>query len=260
MEVRLAASETEIRRAQALRYAIFYEEMAAVADARTARLRRDEDAFDAACDHLLVYDRPTVSDGIGEELEVVGACRLLRQDGAERIGCFYSQGEFDFAPLFRRKPELRFLEIGRSCVLPGHRSRRALELLWHGIWSYVLMHDIDVMIGCGSLQGTDPEALALPLSYLHHFASAPAEWRVEARADRRIAMARLPAEAIDAVAARRTLPPLLKGYLRLGAHVGDGAVVDRQFGTTDICIILPVAAINPRYVAHYGADASRYAA
>lgn len=260
LEVRLAASAAEIRRAQALRYAIFYEEMSATPDLGAARLKRDEDAFDTACDHLLVYDRSFGSGLRRSPPELVGACRLLRQEAAARLGGFYTEQEFDIVPLLRRKPDLRFLELGRSCVTAGHRGKRTLELLWHGIWSYVLTHEIDVMFGCASLQGIDPVRLALPLSFLHHFASAPAEWRVEARVERAVAMDRMPAAAIEAKAALRSLPPLVKGYLRLGARVGDGAVVDRQFGTTDICIVLPVAAINPRYIGHYGADASRYAA
>src|SRR5690606_23179526 len=113
--------------------------------------------------------------------------------------------------------------------------------------------------GCASLSGTDPEPLALPLAFLHHNARAPEEWSVSALAGRHVAMDRLPAEAIDAKAALKLLPPLVKGYLRLGAYIGDGAVIDRQFGTTDVLIVLPVGTISERYVNHYGVDATRYA-
>jgi putative hemolysin len=256
LEVRLAASVMEVRRAQAVRYRVFYEEMSAVADLRTLQTRRDADRFDRFCDHLLVVDH--ARKRFGFPAEIVGTYRLLRQDVAERSGGFYGDGEFDFAPLIARRRDLKFLELGRSCVLPEYRNKRTLELLWHGIWAYVLQHGLDVMIGCASLEGTDPERLALPLSFLHHRHRAPSDWRVAARDERRVAMDRMPADAIDARAALRALPPLVKGYLRLGAFVGDGAVIDRQFGTTDVAIVLPVAGITGRYVQHYGADAGRY--
>ena len=100
----------------------------------------------------------------------------------------------------------------------------------------------------------------MPLSYLHHYASAPQAWRLGAQPRRYIEMNRLPKRAVDIKAALAELPPLIKGYLRLGAYVGQGAVIDRKFGTTDVAIVLPVAAIHPRYIQHFGPAAGRYAA
>src|SRR6202007_2770576 len=110
-------------------------------------------------------------------------------------------------------------------------------------------------LGVQSLEGTDPDSLALPLSFLHHYARAPEEWRACAVPRRYVEMNRMPKRAINARAALQDLPPLIKGYLRLGAFIGDGAVVDRQFGTTDVLIILPVSAINTRYIEHFGPTA-----
>lgn len=260
LEVKLAGSAADMRRAQALRYRVFYEEMAAVADLPSQQTRRDADSFDLVCDHLLVRDRArTQRSMLRATPQIVGTCRLLRREVAERHGGFYTAGEFDIEPLMRRRPGLNFLEVGRSCVLAPYRNRRTVELLWHGIWAYVLMHKIDVMIGCASFEGVDPDRLALPLSYLHHFAHAPEGWRVRAHDHRHVGMDRVPLSAIDPKAALRALPPLLKGYLRLGATVGDGAVIDRQFGTIDVCVVLPVSAIDPRYIHYYRPDASRYA-
>jgi len=256
LEVRLACNAAEIREAQHLRYRVFYEEGAAVANVTTKLLRRDIDAFDSVCDHLLVIDHAQ-ADGASA---VVGTYRLLRQTVAENNRGFYTSAEFEIGRLLAQHPSLNFLELGRSCVLPPYRNKRTVELLWHGCWSYVLRHRLDVMIGCASLDGTDPDVLALQLSFLHHFARAPEEWRTRAVPDRYIEMNRMPKEAIDPRAALRLLPPLIKGYLRLGASIGDGAVIDRQFGTTDVLIILPVSALNPRYVDHFGADAERHAA
>jgi putative hemolysin len=262
LEVRLARSAAEVRAAQALRYRVFYGEMQATADPRTLLRRRDADVFDRYCDHLLVLDHDDVEIRPFRKARprIVGTYRLLRQTVAERHRGFYTAGEFAIEPLLARHAGLRFLELGRSCVMKPYRSKRTVELLWQGIWAYVLNHGIDAMIGCASFEGTDPEALALPLSFLHHHASAESEWLVEARPERAVVMNRLPIEAVDMRAALNGMPPLIKGYLRLGAMVGRGAVVDRQFGTTDVMIVLPVDRISERYVKYYGADASRYAA
>jgi putative hemolysin len=233
--------------------------MAAIADFRTRQTRRDADRFDRFCDHLLVIDHSKTRRGYFGLPEIVGTYRLIRQDVAEAIGGFYSAGEFELGPLVRRRPHLNILELGRSCVLPEYRNKRTLELLWHGVWAYVLRHRADVMIGCASLEGTDPAAHAQALSFLHHHCRAPEEWRVGAHRHRRVEMELMPADAVDAKAALRSLPPLVKGYLRLGAFVGDGAVIDRQFGTIDVAIVLPVSAITARYVDYYGPDAGRHA-
>jgi L-ornithine Nalpha-acyltransferase len=258
LEVRLARNPTEIRRAQRLRYRVFYKEGAAIADAKTRLSRRDIDAFDSICDHLLVIDHAKDDGKTGPN--VVGTYRLLPQDIAECHGGFYTSSEFEIGKLVKRHPSLRFLELGRSCVLPPYRNKRTVELLWHGCWSYVLQHRLDVMIGCASLDGIDPDANAMPLSFLHHFARAPEEWRAHALPRLAIDMNRMPKDAINPKEALRALPPLIKGYLRLGAYIGDGAVIDRQFGTTDVLIILPVSALNARYIEHFGAGADRHAA
>jgi putative hemolysin len=191
---------------------------------------------------------------------VVATCRLLPQEVAESHSGFYSAGEFEIAGLMARHENLRFLELGRSCVLAEYRNKRTVELLWHGIWTYVLQHARGAMIGCASLEGTDPDKLALQLSFLHHFAKAREPWATRALPQRYVEMNRLRRSAIDPKAALRALPPLIKGYLRIGATFGEGAVIDRQFGTTDVLVILPVATINARYVAHFGPAADRHAA
>ncbi len=249
LEVRFARTPAEIREAQRVRYQVFYREGGAVPDAATLLVQRDVDAFDAVCDHLLVIDHEP-PDGARKPV-VVGTYRLLRQSIAQRHGGFYSGIEYDVDSLIRRHPGMSFLELGRSCVLAPYRNKRTLELLWHGIGAYTTQHQPDVMIGCASLEGTDPARLALPLSFLHHFARAPETWRANARADRYVEMNRMPKELIAQTAALRALPPLIKGYLRLGAHIGDGAVVDHQFGTTDVLIVLPVEKIKSRYLSHF---------
>ncbi|TCT06867.1 GNAT family N-acetyltransferase [Aquabacter spiritensis] len=260
LEVRLAQTARDVRRAQRLRFNVFYEEMSAIPEGPARLARRDVDAFDTICDHLLVLDHDAGKMVLGRRKpKVVGTYRLLRQDVAQRHGGFYTQSEFDIAPIIAAHPDLRFLELGRSCVLKPYRNKRTVELLWHGIWTYILRNRIDAMFGCASLEGTDPAALDLPLSFLHHHARAPEEWRARALPKRYVPMDRMPADKINVKAAMHALPPLIKGYLRLGGYVGDGAVVDHQFGTTDVMIILPRAAISPRYVEHFGPSANRHA-
>lgn len=260
LEVRLARGPREIWRAQRLRYRVFFQEMSAKPDVVSRMFRRDADRFDASCDHLLVIDHAARGRFGGVRPKVVGTYRLMRQSEAMRLGGFYTQGEFDLAPMIERHPGMRFLELGRSCVLEPYRSKGTIELLWRGICAYIRHHRIDAMFGCASFDGIEPAALALPLSFLHHHARSVGEWSASARIERYVAMDLLPAEMIDAKLSLKQMPPLIKGYLRLGARFGTGAVVDRQFGTTDVLVILPVAAIDQRYLAHYGDEGQRHAA
>jgi len=261
LEVRLATTKKEIRKAQRLRYRVFFAEGSAIADRTMALMRRDICTFDRICDHLLVIDHSSRSRRLKiHKPRVVGTYRLLRQETAERHFGFYSAREFDIAPLLARHAGKRFLELGRSCVVKEYRTKRTLELLWHGIWTYVLHHQIDVMFGCASLEGTDPQALALPLSFLHHHARSDADYRARALANRYVSMDLIGKDTIDCRKALNSLPPLVKGYLRVGAMIGEGAVVDYQFGTTDVLVVMPVAAIDARYIAHFGPGAERLAA
>ena len=252
--IRLATDAKEVRLAQKLRYQVFYEEMAAVPSPLTALARRDVDSYDSICDHLLVCDDANIPSGQSGSPAVVGTYRLLRQQIAQRYGGFYSENEFDLSGVLANQRGLNFLELGRSCVLPEYRNKSTLELLWRGIWKYLVHHRCDVLIGCASFAGTDVNKLALPLSFLHHFAAAPEQWRATALPARYVEMNRIPKEQIDAKAAIHALPPLIAGYLRVGAFVGSGAVVDFQFRTTDVFMTMPVASINPRYISYFGTD------
>ena len=252
LEVRLAETEHEVEQAQRLRYAVFYEEMDAVPSDEMRALGRDFDKFDDVCDHLLVVDRETHGDD-GQPL-VVATYRLTREKDAARAGGFYTASEYDIAPMLNGlPPETKFLELGRSCVLKSYRSRPgSMQLLWKGLMAYVARFDIDLMFGCASLPGTDIEALALPLSYLHHFHAMPENLRVKARSELFVDMNRMSPQATPQREGLRSLPPLLKGYVRAGCCIGDGAVIDRQFGTTDVFIYFPLSGIDARYKSRFG--------
>lgn len=262
LEVRLARTRSDIRRAQRLRFKVFFNEMSARPNARAFVSRRDIDPYDRICDHILVIDHEARSGRFGRlKPKVVGTYRLLRSDVARANNSdFYTAGEYDLIPLLSANPQARLLELGRSCVHKAYRSKRTVELLWHGVWRYIQHHRIDLMFGCASLEGVDPDAHALALGFLHHHALAPALDRVKALPWRYARMDRIALENIDVKAALKALPPLIKGYLRLGARFGEGAVVDRQFGTTDVFVVLKVADIDPRYVSYYGTEAGQQVA
>ena len=243
--VRLAADAAEIDASQALRFRVFYGEMGASADPATAALGRDRDEFDPIADHLLVIDH---ARGEGPQA-VVGTYRLIRQDAAARIGRFYSASEYDISAIERFQG--RVMELGRSCVDAGYRNRAVMQLLWRGIAAYVFHHRIDLMFGCASLPGTDPDALAVELTYLCEHHLAPPELRPRALPDRYVEMRRLPPGTVDRRQALGLLPPLIKGYLRLGGFVGDGAVIDRQFNTTDVAIVVKTDLVTEKYYRHY---------
>jgi putative hemolysin len=245
LHLRLAETEEEVAAAQALRYRVFYEEMSAKATAEMAAAKRDFDAFDAYCDHMVVFES---ARGAGPEA-IIGTYRVMRREAAKRCGRFYTAGEYDIANLLAYPGEV--LELGRSCIEADHRNGATMQLLWRGIAEYVRAHDIGLMFGCASLPGVEPEALAVPLSYLYHHHLAPPALRAWALPERCVAMNVIPPGDISPRSALHMLPPLIKGYLRLGGFVGDGAVVDHDFGTTDVCVVVKTEWVTDRYIRHY---------
>jgi putative hemolysin len=243
LEVRLAQTMAEIEAAQRLRYQIFYQEMAAQPSAEQRAALRDFDDYDTVCDHLLVIDH-----NLPEDDAVVGTYRLIRREMAARRGSFYSSSEFDVSRIIDYPGEI--LELGRACVALPYRGR-GINLLFRGISNYVSRYSIEVMFGCASLPGVDPDSIALPLSYLYYYHLAPPALRVVAVSDRYVEMRRVASHEIDPASAMVEMPPLLKAYLRLGGFIGDGAVIDSQFHTTDVCIIVKTDMITDKYAKHY---------
>ncbi len=250
LSTRLARDDRDIAAAERLRYQVFVTELGADGATVDHQARRERDDRDAACDHLLLVD-----DRCDPEAgrHVVGVYRLLPGCRAEGAGGFYSAREFDLEPLLASGR--RLLELGRSCVHPDHRGGTAMFRLWQGLAAYVARARADLLFGVASFHGTDPAPIAPALALLHRRHLAPPELRVRAQGPERCEMDRMPADAIDRVAAMRAVPALVKAYLRLGGVVGDGAWIDRAFNTTDVCVILDTAALTQGARARYGAGA-----
>ncbi len=253
-KIRLATTTEDIRVAQRLRYLVFHEEMGAMLSAENHLERIESDSFDTICDHLLVIREPDPSrpELLVEDGSVIGTYRLLRQSVATQHQGFYSQTEFDVASLLVRKPDLQFLELGRSCVLKDYRGLAVVELLWQGIWNYVRQHRLDVMIGCASFEGVQIEAHRQAIQFLLKTNMAPREWQVEAQKGRRIEFGGDNHTPTSMKRIISELPALIKGYMRLGCYFGQDAVIDDVFNTIDVLVILPVSQINPRYFARFG--------
>ena len=243
--VRLASTPEELQAAQRLRYEVFVEELGGdgVLVDHAARLERDR--FDPYFDHLILIDDAS-------NAEVVGVYRVLRDDQAARAGQFYSEDEYDLTAL--RRSGRRLMELGRSCLARPYRGGRGMYHLWNALARYVSDHNIEILFGVASFHGTDVANLAQPLSLLHHRHLAPEELRVRARPDHYQRMDLIAEEDLDRRAAMVQVPALIKAYLRLGGHVGEGAYLDHAFNTTDVCLILDTASLTESQKSIYSKD------
>lgn len=240
--VKLAETAAEREGAQRLRYRVFVEEMGARATPEEHALRQEWDDFDPYFDHLILE---TLDPAVADPLDrVVGVYRLLRGEAAEAGPGFYGAAEYDLSPVARSGR--RSVELGRSCVAREHRGGPGMHLLWNGLAEYVLDQQIELLFGVASFPGTDVAPLAEALSYLHHLHLAPPDLRPRAREAHFVAMDRMPLEAVDQARALAAIPPLIKAYLRLGGFVGEGAFVDREFNTVDVCVVMDTARMTER--------------
>ncbi|MBT6036663.1 MAG: GNAT family N-acetyltransferase [Kordiimonadaceae bacterium] len=247
-EVRIARTKDEIEAGQKLRYQVFFDEMGAQPNDAVRNEKRDYDDFDEICDHLLAFDNSKK----GSE-RVIATYRLLREEKIGGMDEFYSTCEFDLKNLYNDHfrtlmGDRQLLELGRSCVREEYRTNAVINLMWKFIARYIDRHKIAYLFGCASLPGIDQDDLKFPLSYLYHYHKTPDEYNIPAIVGMEQKMNHYPIEDFDKRDARRSLAPLVKGYLNLGCYIGDGAVIDKQFGTTDVFILLPVDRVEKRYL------------
>ncbi|MFA7276506.1 MAG: GNAT family N-acyltransferase [Pseudobdellovibrionaceae bacterium] len=243
--LRLAESDDEVIAAQRLRYNVFYEEFGAKPSAEVLAQKRDFDDYDQYADHLIVFDTSRSAE-LGQ---IVGTYRLFRAERMPADLPFYTTHEFDISPLLSCGGKL--LELGRSCVLPEYRTKYVMQRLWQGIAGYLSTHEIDLMFGCASFQGTDPKAIEDQLAYLHYYHQPPENLYPKASPDCTVGLNFKPKEELDVKRVFSDLPPLVKGYLRLGAYIGQGAYLDTDFNSIDVCIVLPTHKVTSKYMRHY---------
>lgn len=241
MEVRLARDTSEVVRAQKLRYQVFYEECGAIPCEATILEKRDFDAIDDYCDHLLVIDH--------SRNEIVGTYRFMLREAALKHGGYYTSSEFDISKLLEIDGQI--MELGRSCVDKDYRNKPTMQLLWRGVGAYCEINRVKALFGCASFMGTDIDKIKNALSYLYHYHLAPEDIRTRALPDLYQDMNIIPKDKLDAKQAVRELPPLIKGYLWMGGFIGDGAIIDRQFNTIDVCIIVKSDLMTDRYAQRY---------
>lgn len=246
LETRIARSPEDLKAAQRLRYRVFVQELGADGPLVDHEEQLERDSFDPIVDHLLLIDtRRDPADGD----HVVGVYRLLKSEVAQQHGKFYSDEEYDLSAL--RQSGRSMVELGRSCVDPAYRGGSGMLLLWNALASYVLDNDIEIMFGVASFHGTDIEALAPALSWLHHHHLAPPELRPTARGPNAQRMDLIPADQLDRRAAMTSMPALIKAYLRLGGVVGEGAWIDHAFNTTDVFLLMDTKAMSDRHRKYY---------
>lgn len=227
-----ARDENEIREAQRLRFKVFAGEMGANLASHAEGI--DRDMYDPYCDHLLIRENTSG--------EVVGTYRLLRPEQARKIGGFYSEDEFDLTRFTHMRDQM--VEVGRSCVHPDFRNGTVISLLWAGVIQFAETNGYDYIFGCASISMADGGHSAASIyNKLRVDCMSPVEWRVFPRCP-------LPIEALDGTL-NAPLPPLLKGYMRLGAHICGDPAWDPDFNTADLLVLLPMARMNTRYIRHF---------
>lgn len=245
--VRLAEDDEDVAAAQRLRYRVFVEEMGAKPGVGDAEIRRERDRFDPYFDHLLLIDNEATNTEV--ERGVVGVYRLMRGDMARAGIGFYGESEYDLEKI--RDYPRKTVELGRSCVDLDHRGGAGMHMLWTGLGEYVASHDISIMFGVASFHGSDPQPLAQALSYLHHKHLAPEDLRVRAVEESYVNMNILPEDELDRREALRQIPGLIKAYMRQGGFIGDGAFVDHEFNTVDVCLLMDTQRMTQRYREFY---------
>lgn len=241
-EVRLAKNFKDIDAAQNLRYKVFYEELNAKPTIQNILYEKDFDELDPFCDHLLVIDH---NRGRGRK-SIVGTYRLIRKPMTQIHGKFYTEGEFNIKKILKTKSEV--LELGRSCVHKDYRDKPIIRLLWKAISAYMAHYKIKILFGCASFPGTNFKKYKKQLSFLYHNYLAPELIRPRALSPNNIPLNYYSKNDLNNNEIFKNLPPLLKGYLRLGVYVGDGAYIDKQFNTIDICIVLKSNIMKKKYL------------
>ena len=236
--IKIAESNFEIKKAQSLRYKIFFKEKKIKKKSFKFLLQRDYDFYDKISDHLIIIDNNReIRDN------VIGTYRLLRGNCAKLYRGFYTEQEFDISNLKKNFSSKNILELGRSCVHPQYRSGIILKLLWQGISNYIKMYKIKILMGCASFHGTNPSKFKDEFSLLYESYRLPEDYNVKSLQSNEISFNK----NINHSTILNKLPPLIKGYLRAGGMVSENFYIDNEFETIDYCVIMLTERIVSRY-------------
>ncbi|MEE9427058.1 MAG: GNAT family N-acyltransferase [Paracoccaceae bacterium] len=249
LQVRLANGPQDRCAAERLRYQVFVSELGGDGSLVDHKSGLERDRFDAFVDHLILVD---IRRDPKEMNHVVGVYRLLNQAGASQAGQFYSETEYDLSVL--RQSNRPLLELGRSCIHPDYRGGMALFILWNGLAKYIAENRIEILFGVASFHGIDPKIYRPHFAYLYQKHLTPENLYVKVRSDNPLKMNTNTPVKFDILAVMRTMPSLVKAYIRAGGYVGDGAFIDQQFNTTDICLVMDTKRLSARHSALYSIE------
>ena len=241
--IKLANKKSELKKAQSLRYSVFYKEKKANPTFQKKMMRLDFDKIDKFADHLIVIDKKR----IGIKNKIVGTYRLIRGDVASHFGGFYTSSEFDLTNILNSYKHEQILELGRSCVHKDYRNGTTMNLLWKAIAEYIKLYDIKVLLGCASFPGTDVQEFSKELSYLRSNFTLPEGISVKSLVNNNYPFYKKNNFINNDLRTFAKLPPLIKGYIRVGGRVSDSFFVDYDFNTIDLCVVVQTVNIKEKY-------------
>ena len=243
--IKLAETKSELKQAQALRYSVFYKEKKAKPTFTKKIIKLDYDKIDKYADHLIVLDKKNTKN------KIVGTYRLIRGDVAKLFGGYYSSSEFNLINITNNYKDKHILELGRSCVHQDYRNGSIMNLLWKAIAEYVKLYDIKILLGCASFSGIEPTKYSDELSYLRQNFCLPQHLSVESFDKNIYPVYKLKENNSNQLRIFAKLPPLLKGYLRIGGKVSQNFYVDHNFNTIDLCVVVNTSDIDEKYRKKY---------
>ena len=243
--IKLAETKSELKQAQALRYSVFYKEKKAKPTFAKKIIKLDYDKIDKYADHLIVLDKKNTKN------KIVGTYRLIRGDVAKLFGGYYSSSEFNLINITNNYKDKHILELGRSCVHQDYRNGSIMNLLWKAIAEYVKLYDIKILLGCASFSGIEPTKYSDELSYLRQNFCLPEHLLVESFDKNIYPVYKLKENNSNQLRIFAKLPPLLKGYLRIGGKVSHNFYVDHNFNTIDLCVVVNTSDIDEKYRKKY---------
>ena len=243
--IKLAETKSELKQAQALRYSVFYKEKKAKPTFTKKIIKLDYDKIDKYADHLIVLDKKNTKN------KIVGTYRLIRGDVAKLFGGYYSSSEFNLINITNNYKDKHILELGRSCVHQDYRNGSIMNLLWKAIAEYVKLYDIKILMGCASFSGIEPTKYSDELSYLRQNFCLPEHLSVESLDKNIYPVYKLKENNSNQLRIFAKLPPLLKGYLRIGGKVSHNFYVDHNFNTIDLCVVVNTSDIDKKYRKKY---------